>query len=346
MRTAVETEKRWRRYQFGFCLALCGTFFTSCAQLIAAEGSDAGAVRAVIGRSVPFIEREGADWIAKKNCVSCHHTAFMVWSLTAAKQKGISVDKNKLKEWTDWATDWNHFASPVKDVVPEREKTVTGHNDAVAQLLLGRPHDESRVNQPQWALDYPKNLANGQQTDGSWIPGGQLPSQKRPKRETQEVSTMWALLALGNSHIERDSLSALADKGRGWLGNETVGKSTEWWATRFMLEQHFGSADKANHYQSELLKRQRADGGWGWLCDDDSDALGTGIALYSLRDDKQHTAHEAIIKARQFLAKSQHEDGSWAVRGTKENRKAKVEATSTFWGTCWAVIGLCTSLDD
>jgi Tol biopolymer transport system component len=47
-----------------------------------------------------------------------------------------------------------------------------------------------------------------------------------------------------------------------------------------------------------------------------------------------------------FLAKSQSEDGSWAVRGTKQNAKDRVEATSTFWGTCWAVIGLCASLDN
>jgi hypothetical protein len=270
----------------------------------------------------------------------------MVWSLAAAREKGVSVDEGRLKEWTDWATDWHHFAAPIKDVVPEREKTVGGQSDAIAQLLLGRACGDVQGNQPQWAVDYSKDLAKGQQADGSWTPGGQLPSQKRPKRETQEVSTMWALLALGASHAEGNSLSALVDKGRGWLGKDTIGKSTEWWATRYMLEKQFGTADKAEQYRGELLKRQRPDGGWGWLCDDDSDALGTGIALYSLRDDKKHTAHEAIIKACQFLAKTQHEDGSWAVRGTKENRKAKVEATSTFWGTCWAVIGLSASLND
>lgn len=270
----------------------------------------------------------------------------MVWSLTAANQKGISIDQGRLKEWTDWATDWHHFAAPVKDVVPEREKTITGHNDAVAQLLLGSAHGDRRVNEPQWVLDYPKYLAKGQQADGSWTPGGQLPSQKRPKRETQEVSTMWALLALGTSHVEGDSFSAIVAKGRGWLGNETIGKSTEWWATRFLLERQFGSTDKSGHYRDELVKRQRADGGWGWLCDDDSDALGTGIALYSLGNEKQDALRPVIVKARQFLAKSQREDGSWAVRGTKENKKDRVEATSTFWGTCWAVIGLCASLDD
>lgn len=270
----------------------------------------------------------------------------MVWSLKAAKQKGVSVDRDQLTKSSEWATDWHHFAPQTSGVVVEREVTVRGQCDAIAQLLLGHAPVDARMDQPQWAIEYAKDLAKGQQADGSWTSGGQLPGQKRPKRETQEVSTMWALLALSTSHVEGESLSALVDKGRAWLGNETIGKSTEWWATRFMLERQFGSADKADHYRGELLKRQRADGGWGWLCDDDSDALATGIALFSLREDKQHTAHSAIIKARQFLAQSQSEDGSWAVRGTKQNAKDRVEATSTFWGTCWAVIGLCASLDN
>ena len=35
-----------------------------------------------------------------------------------------------------------------------------------------------------------------QNKDGSWNPGGQLPSQKRPVPETKQVSTMWTILAL------------------------------------------------------------------------------------------------------------------------------------------------------
>jgi squalene-hopene/tetraprenyl-beta-curcumene cyclase len=155
---------------------------------------------------------------------------------------------------------------------------------------------------------------------------------------------MWALLALRASDVHDDSRAAMLKKARVWLGEKTSGQSTEWWATRLMLERCDGSADKADVLRAELLKRQRADGGWGWLCDDDSDALGTGIALYALRQDKMSAASPEIAKARQFLIKTQTGDGSWPVRGTKQNKKDHIEPTTTFWGTCWAVIGLCETL--
>ena len=37
-------------------------------------------------------------------------------------------------------------------------------------------------------------------------------------------------------------------------------------------------------------------------------------------------------------------DGSWAVKGTKKDKAKKVEPTATYWGTCWAVIGLAETL--
>src|SRR5438874_2428701 len=70
------------------------------------------AVRDVIGRSVPFIERSEAEWIANKGCVSCHHSAFAVWSLDAAKRRGIHVDPDKLKQWTDWSANWRNLNAP------------------------------------------------------------------------------------------------------------------------------------------------------------------------------------------------------------------------------------------
>jgi len=149
---------------------------------------------------------------------------------------------------------------------------------------------------------------------------------------------MWAMLVLIDVAADHSS-SAHVEKAMCWLGAETLGKSTEWWAVRSMLERQFGHADKAGQYRGELLKRQRADGGWGWLCDEESDALATGIALYSLAGEQD--AQAAIARAREFLARSQRADGSWAVHGTKENAKTRITPTATFLGTCWAVIGLC-----
>jgi squalene-hopene/tetraprenyl-beta-curcumene cyclase len=295
---------------------------------------------------VPFIERTGADWIATKDCLSCHHTSFMVWSLNVAKQHGVPIDDAKLGKWTSWATDWRHHVVEASRAKAVHDDTLRANSDAVAQLLLFGAAANARANQPQWFADSAVQLAKAQQPDGSWKPGGQLPSQKRPQRETQEVSTMWALLALAGSDITDDSRSAALKNAAAWLGNETSGKSTEWWATRLMLERRVGSATKADQLRADLLKRQKPDGGWGWLCDEESDALGTGIALYALGAERLPRTDPPIAKAQRFLVQTQKEDGSWPVRGTKQNKKDSIQPTSTYLGTCWAVVGLCETLDE
>jgi squalene-hopene/tetraprenyl-beta-curcumene cyclase len=321
--------------------------FACCGHAIAAEPDGAADVRGVIGRSIPFIEREGAQWIADKKCISCHHTAFTVWSLSAAKQKGIHVDEAKLDEWRSLIADWPNLLDASIRAAAKREVTVPANPDTVAQILLARgPWHAEAGAPPPWALEYANGLLAGQQTDGSWTSGGQLPLQKRPKRETQEVTTMWAMAVVADSNLPNASKTAALEKARSWLGDQTIGKSTEWWATRALVEKRTGKSEKADAYQLELLKRKRPDGGWGWLCDDESDALGTGIALFTLAEKKDASAIKAIANARRFLANSQSKDGSWPTHGTKENKKGRIEPTATYWGTCWAVIGLCATLEE
>jgi squalene-hopene/tetraprenyl-beta-curcumene cyclase len=306
------------------------------------QESTAAQVKTTVAKSLPFIQREGVAWMEGKKCLSCHHTSFMVWSLNRSAAGGLDVDRAKLTEWQTWATDWKHYGSQAQHVQGEKA-LVTGSPDTVAQMLLGRePPGEG--GEPAWVTSFAQCLADAQTADGSWTPGGQLPGQKRPKRETQEVSTMWAMLALFTVKDEAGEFRPRIDKARQWLGSETNGKSSEWWAARLLVERAIGESTQADSRRKALLERQRADGGWGWLTGDESDALGTGIVLYALAQDGVPANDPAIAKARAFLVQTQRDDGSWAVKGTKENKKDKVEATSVFWGTNWAAIGLMESL--
>jgi Prenyltransferase and squalene oxidase repeat len=318
-------------------------FLVGCGLLLAAGRLAAeDAVRATIERSLPFIEREGQRWIDEKKCVTCHQVPFMVWAQNAAADRGLALDRQKLADHRTWATDWQHMATKAQ-LEQGEELTLSGHPDAVAQLLLGRSATD-RDDATKWPALFARCLATGQQDDGSWKPGGQLPDQKRPLRETQEVTTMWALVAL-RSYVAADpSLEARFAKARSWLGDRTDGQSTEWWAARLLLEQSSGDRTAAERIRDGLLKRQHEDGGWGWLCDAESDAFGTGLALYALSRDGLSTDHLAIVQGRQYLASSQRADGSWAVNGTKKGKAKQVEPTATYWGTCWAVIGLAEML--
>ncbi|MCA9020956.1 MAG: hypothetical protein KDA74_12490, partial [Planctomycetaceae bacterium] len=72
--------------------------------------------------------------------------------------------------------------------------------------------------------------------------------------------------------------------------------------------------------------------------------LGTGMALYALLEAGVDRQDATVKRAQQFLVSTQRPDGSWPVKGTKEKKKANVEETAVYWGTCWAVIGLVESL--
>ena len=53
---------------------------------------------------------------------------------------------------------------------------------------------------------------------------------------------------------------------------------------------------------------------------------------------------ETVIEAAcSYLVKTQKPNGTWAVKGTKQDKQDTVQETATYWGTCWAVIGLLES---
>jgi squalene-hopene/tetraprenyl-beta-curcumene cyclase len=218
-----------------------------------------------------------------------------------------------------------------------------GNTTDSSTLTLALSHGE-RGRQPAWPALFAERLAAGQLEDGSWNAGGQLPSQKRPERETQEVSTMWSLVALQSYGTSAESAAERFAKAREWLGAKTDGQSTEWWAVRLLLARGSGDHAQADRLRSELLSRQHDDGGWGWLCSDESDAFGTGVALYALARDGVGPNEPTIARSRQFLMKTQQSDGSWLVKGTKKAKAQQLEPTSIYWGTCWAVIGLAETL--
>ena len=293
--------------------------------LNAADANDLA--RQAVKRSLPFLEKEGVKWMAKRKCVSCHQIPAMLWSLNHARNHGFEVSQAKLDEWTKWSAD--KMAAMAKD--PKRQPPV----DNLIQLVLGR-QTYTDDKPPAQFKQFPSWIA-GQQTNGFWKAGGQLPRQKRPPRETDEATTMWTLLAL-----QADGSPAANQKQAGrWLKDAKPGRSTEWWVVRALLAKQSNRRKQAAKAVAKLLETQNEDGGWGWLLGAKSDALGTGFALHALGRVSDPTAHaSAIRKAQAFLATTQRADGSWEVPSTKKANNEEPEPTSIYWGTAWAVVGL------
>jgi hypothetical protein len=185
---------------------------------------------------------------------------------------------------------------------------------------------------------FPEWLA-GSQTNGFWKAAGQLPGQKRPFRETDEVTTMWTILALTPFARQDADLAEQLKLAQAWVAEGKSGVTTEWWVVRALTER--GKA--RNRLKQDLIKRQNPDGGWSWVEGKPSDPLGTGLALYGLARMGVQPTHKTLRSAADYLLGSQQDDGSWETPSTKRANKDEPNPISNYWGTAWAVIGLASA---
>ena len=317
-----------------FCLALALLAGFAGRTCLAAETSPDAALT-MVKRSLPFLEKEGVDWMEKRKCASCHQVPAMLWSLNRAADAGLEVDRAKLTAWEAWSSDWKNWNSANANAT--EASVIPGNTDTIALLLLARSAQKTNET---WPEKLSGQLLKAQAENGSWAAGGQLPLGKRPLRETQEVSTMWNMLALKT--LDKAPASSY-ERAMAWLSAAAAGKSTEWWVTQTLIQNVFGDKKLAQERRAFLAAQQNPDGGWGWLLGQESDAFGTGLALYGLSRAGVTATDPGLQKAIAFLQKTQGADGSWPVPSTRAKDNNQVKPTTVYWGTAWAVIGLLES---
>lgn len=313
-----------------------------CASLLSMSSayseSTESALRETVAKALPYIEERGDWWIERNNCVSCHRVSVMTWALSDARAHGFDVDFDSLQSLQRWSRE--ALLAPRDDMQPKGVDNL----EAVAQILWSERSLEGDDSVPAENASFVRFITDAQGEDGLWTAGGQLPDQKRPKEETALVSTMWIALALGTVK-EHGSIEDAQDRLTKPVNTVDQAVSTEWYALRLLLAAENGSAEEISRWIHELRSLQQSDGGWGWITSEPSDALATGQAFYALRFAGISGDDAVIQKALQFLIRSQNDDGSWKVLGTKEARKDQPEETAAYWGTCWAVIALVSQLE-
>ncbi len=289
--------------------------------------------RDAIMRGLSFVGTAGEQWIAEQECVTCHQIPSMIWSHQVAADYESSTG-SKLKQWEIWATDVTSFVKPERKEDVDFDTALAANIDTAAQLLLAIPKPKNE-SPDEWRTAFGRKLAELQQEDGSWRACGQLPLQKRPENETHAVTTLWTSLALIKEGFDFDQDAALK------FANVDAPQSIEWFAAKLLVESSSASNNPKDVIAARvrLVALQNQDGGWGWKKGEQSDALGTGYALYALKSTgtSQPRAMEA---ATEFLLRTQRPDGSWDVPGTKRSAKGRVTSPATDWGTAWAIIAL------
>lgn len=320
----------------GCCLFLLIMFAVSARTEEPAKAATPERIRATIEKCIPYLDSAGAEWIEKRKCISCHRISFTTWGFREASRRGFVIDAEKLQERLTWSFDTT--------ITPDKTKPAAcaKNSDGIGQLLIGHSAAPFALTDDQQA-QFVAALIKVQKDDGSWKPEGQLPGQKRSIEETTQVSTVWNTIGL--SHVaSTEAIQQSRQKAMAFLETTAPGKSTESYASLLVLNVQQRRTERITELLTQLKSLQRKDGGFGWLTADDSDALGTGQALFAMTQAGLGPNEEAVQQAMQFLISTQQENGSWQVKGTKEGRKNKIEETATYWGSAWAAIAMLHTL--
>lgn len=289
-------------------------------------------LRACIAKSLGFIEREGEEWMAAKNCNGCHHMPEMLWSHREAQRRGFAVDAKKYDEWLAWAVERTTDKRP-------------GLEEA-ALMILAVPERS--------APELTKLLAAEQKPDGSWSPAGQFSGmQKRGAGDAQANALRLHLIALATPQPAVPEADGVHAKAAPVLQKKDTPTAMESLVFRTLYARRFGKTEDAGALIKDIRKRQRGDGGWSYILGENmSDVLATGQVLYVLQElAADPPTANAIARAQHWLLQTQRADGSWPIdithisqvdRSGPAKAKSFKDATGiyTYWGCSWATLGL------
>ena len=264
-------------------------------------------VRAAATRAIPLLIQGAEGHVEKRSCFACHNQAFPVMALAAAKSRGFAVTDER---FTIQAEHIAEFLSQNREKFQKGQGT-GGQVDTAGYAMLtlelaGHQPDETTKAVVEYLLKFPGDRDH-------W-----RTSSNRPPSEASEFTpTYLALRALRvwATDEQKERAARRVENARGWLLKTKV-KDTEDRVFRLLgLAEAKADAKEVAAAAWELMRTQRADGGWAQKDGMASDPYATGSALVAL-----HTAgglradHPAYRNGLAFLVKSQEPDGSWLVK--------------------------------
>ncbi len=193
-------------------------------------------------------------------------------------------------------------------------------------------------------------LLGKQAKDGRW------PSYSRrpPLEDTPVTLTAMALRGLKlytPDYLRQDSEKAIR-RGHQWL-TQVRPKSTEE-STMQMVGIYWSGLDRSllPRLRASLLAQQRPNGGWAQISIGDTDAYATGQAYVALHLSGTPRTHPSLMKAAEYLRKTQLADGSWLVETRRRYPGLPYFESGfphgkhqfiSYAGTAWATMALTLS---
>ena len=260
-----------------------------------------------VDAAVPHLIAGAKGHAEQKTCFACHNQAYPLLALSAARERGVAIPETFFKAQA------THIASFLNENKNQfREGKGTGGQAATAAYALfaleiaGHKPDDITAAASEYLLNFEPSRDHWRMTSN------------RPPIESSDFTTtylaMQALRAYG-AVADKEKIAKRIEAARAWL-IKTKTKETEDRVFRLLALKEAGADEKAIAAAAwELVKTQRADGGWSQLDDGVSDAYATGSALFALNHGGGlKTDSPAYQSGVAFLLKTQLVDGTWKVK--------------------------------
>ena len=261
-----------------------------------------------VTRGVRLLEKAAKNYPEHRDCFACHHQTLPLLGMSEAKRIGIAIDEVVFDATVEFTR--KHFADRTAAMREGRgiggAALTVGYAAWTFDIAKHSPSDELRQAMAMFVVQR-------QERDGRW-----KPSAIRPPAEQSQISnTVLALRVLQQT----DSLdgewlvtaSAADRRAREWLDQQPCELQEDLVFRLLGLQWFGGSAEERTRIVERIVKRQREDGGWNAEGTLDSEAYSTGQTLFALLDNGTPADAPVVRRAAEYLAKTQHADGSWFV---------------------------------
>jgi ankyrin repeat protein len=307
--------------------------------------------------SLALVQRSMRVFNRVTGCVSCHHEGLGKVATGVAQQHGFAIDPAVARAQSV------RFSTMMAELRPVHLKALQDPSamkyvpavDIVdvtayyAYLLAGMT---AQRQPPTPALSAATMvLARQQFPDGHWFSGPRGPMQS--SSFTITALTIQTLKAYG----PKDKAAEVADRlqrAKAWLQTAPATTSEDKAFRLLGLKWVGASMNERGKAIAELRADQRPDGGWPQPGAPQSDAYGTGQALYALHvAGGLPVADPVYQRGVQFLLRTQEEDGSWFVTRRVPPFNNYFDSGfphgqsqyASFNATCWAMMALVQTVD-
>jgi Prenyltransferase and squalene oxidase repeat len=325
-------------------------------------GQNSKTVKEAISLGLPLVKKAAKNWQSNRSCFSCHHQTLPMLAMLEANRLGFTPDQ----EWLESQADTTHtyFSERIDDMLAGRHvpggAATTGYG-LWALSLAGRPSDEVTSAMVTYLLQIQGTQKIAKENprpkpsiqDGRWVAS----CRRAPIQASDIGDTILVLVGMEKyaSDSQREDVEKARSRAELWLSQVKLKHHQDrLWRLWGLYELDPGSPQVA-FVRNQILNMQRKDGGWSESDERSSDAYSTGQTLYLLSKYGIPNETSALQRARDYLLKTQLEDGSWLVESHVKNKvqsyfengdpHGEHQFLSTA-GAAWAIAGLSQCGDD